>query len=180
MKKSNVFGIIWFYFCLLYAIAMLGSGIIALAPFAAAIAAVTALMMFFGAILGKPVNKYLLFSFIYIIIELFVYFLVWGADDFGTIVWRNIILAGLPVLCALFIPVIRKKYSGGMRRFATACAALLMTVTSVVYVFYMSLRAKPSVESLAEGQRKYLDSLSPSSADEKSPNVLVEIGRAHV
>ncbi len=176
MKKSGnskILAPIWFIFCFFYAVALLGSGMIALAPFAAAIAAVTALTMFFGAILGKPVNKYLLLSFLYIISELFLYFLVWSADDIGTVIWRNIILAGLPSVCALFIPVIRKKYSGGMRQFATVCAALLMTVTSVVYVFYMSLRAKPSVQSLAAGQKDYLDSLSSSDADENSPNVLV-------
>lgn len=59
---------------------LLGTGYNFLAPFAAAIAAVTALIVFIRALLNKKFEPLFVISYAYMILELFVYFLFWGAD----------------------------------------------------------------------------------------------------
>lgn len=59
---------------------LLGTGYNFLAPFAAAIAAVTALIVFIRALLNKKFEPLFVVSYAYMFLELFVYFLFWGAD----------------------------------------------------------------------------------------------------
>lgn len=48
-----------------------------------------------------------------------------------------------------------------------------MTATSLCYVFYMSLRIRPTVESLQAGHDAYLKELSKTQADADAPNILI-------
>lgn len=84
-KERSGFALVWFLFSIAYTVVLLGTGYNFLAPFAAAIAAVTALIVFIRALLNKKFEPLFVVSYAYMILELFVYFLFWGADEFGKI-----------------------------------------------------------------------------------------------
>ena len=173
-KERSGFALVWFLFSIAYTVVLLGTGYNFLAPFAAAIAAVTALIVFIRALLNKKFEPLYVVSYAYMILELFVYFLFWGADEFGKIVWYNLILSALPLFSGLMLYALDKKLPDGtLKRFATAALSLAMTATSLCYVFYMSLRIRPTVESLQAGHDAYLKELSKTQADADAPNVLI-------
>lgn len=173
-KERSGFALVWFLFSIAYTVVLLGTGYNFLAPFAAAIAAVTALIVFIRALLNKKFEPLYVVSYAYMILELFVYFLFWGADEFGKIVWYNLILSALPLFSGLMLYALDKKLPNGtLKRFATAALSLAMTATSLCYVFYMSLRIRPTVESLQAGHDAYLKELSKTQADADAPNVLI-------
>lgn len=173
-KERSGFALVWFLFSIAYTVVLLGTGYNFLAPFAAAIAAVTALIVFIRALLNKKFEPLYVVSYAYMILELFVYFLFWGADEFGKIVWYNLILSALPLFSGLMLYALDKKLPDGtLKRFATAALSLAMTATSLYYVFYMSLRIRPTVESLQAGHDAYLKELSKTQADADAPNVLI-------
>ena len=164
-KERSGFALVWFLFSIAYTVVLLGTGYNFLAPFAAAIAAVTALIVFVRALLNKKFEPLFVVSYAYMILELFVYFLFWGADEFGKIVWYNLILSALPLFSGLMLYALDKKLPDGtLKRFATAALSLAMTATSLCYVFYMSLRIRPTVESLQAGHDAYLKELSKTQA----------------
>lgn len=173
-KERSGFALVWFLFSIAYTVVLLGTGYNFLAPFAAAIAAVTALIVFIRALFNKKFEPLFVVSYAYMILELFVYFLFWGADEFGKIVWYNLILSALPLFSGLMLYALDKKLPDGtLKRFATAALSLAMTATSLCYVFYMSLRIRPTVESLQAGHDAYLKELSKTQADATAPNVLI-------
>lgn len=173
-KERSGFALVWFLFSIAYTVVLLGTGYNFLAPFAAAIAAVTALIVFIRALFNKKFEPLFVVSYAYMILELFVYFLFWGADEFGKIVWYNLILSALPLFSGLMLYALDKKLPDGtLKRFATAALSLAMTATSLCYVFYMSLRIRPTVESLQSGHDAYLKELSKTQADADAPNVLI-------
>ena len=173
-KERSGFALVWFLFSIAYTVVLLGTGYNFLAPFAAAIAAVTALIVFIRALFNKKFEPLFVVSYAYMILELFVYFLFWGADEFGKIVWYNLILSALPLFSGLMLYALDKKLPDGtLKRFATAALSLAMTATSLCYVFYMSLRIRPTVESLQAGHDAYLKELSKTQADADAPNVLI-------
>ena len=173
-KERSGFALVWFLFTIAYTVVLLGTGYNFLAPFAAAIAAITALFVFIRALFNKKFEPLFVVSYAYVIIELFVYFLFWGADDFGKIVWYNLLLSILPLFSGLMLYALDKNLSEGtLKRFATAALSLAMTATSLCYVFYMSLRIRPTVESLQAGHDAYLKELSKVKADDDAPNVII-------
>ena len=174
LKERSGFALVWFLFSIAYTVVLLGTGYNFLAPFAAAIAAVTALIVFIRALFNKKFEPLFVVSYAYMILELFVYFLFWGADEFGKIVCYNLILSALPLFSGLMLYALDKKLPDGtLKRFATAALSLAMTATSLCYVFYMSLRIRPTVESLQAGHDAYLKELSKTQADADAPNVLI-------
>ena len=150
-KERSGFALVWFLFSIAYTVVLLGTGYNFLAPFAAAIAAVTALIVFIRALFNKKFEPLFVVSYAYMILELFVYFLFWGADEFGKIVWYNLILSALPLFSGLMLYALDKKLPDGtLKRFATAALSLAMTATSLCYVFYMSLKTvSPRIFSLS-------------------------------
>lgn len=74
-KERSGFALVWFLFSIAYTVVLLGTGYNFLAPFAAAIAAVTALIVFIRALFNKKFEPLFVVSYAYMILELFVYFL---------------------------------------------------------------------------------------------------------
>lgn len=172
-SKSNIFGLIFFIFCLVYMIALLGTGLVALAPFAMALAALAAALIFIRTLFNKQISLFLWLSYFYVSVEVFIYFLLWGADGIGRKIWWNFVLILGPVLLSLFILFIRRRPDTRLKKITSAAASFLMIFTAVIYVFFMSLRAKPSVQSLQKGHDEYLNSISSSIVSANSPNVMV-------
>lgn len=172
-EKRSKFGLFFFIISFTYILIFLATGLNALAPFAMVLCFLAALIIFIRTVLSLKWDLYYLLSYIYILIETALYFIVWGADDIGKILWYNMILAGLPLICALFIVLARKKYSGGMQKFTAALSSILMMTFALVYVFFMSLRAKPAVDSLQAGHDAYLASITSNDLSANAPNVLV-------
>ncbi len=171
---SDTLSIVWFFVCFAYSAVLLGTGLNSLAPFAAVLAALTAVIILIRALMRKPVSKLNLATYFYTVIELFVYFLVWGADNIGRIIWYNLVLSAIPLLAASFLCVFDKKTAEGtFKRFTTVALSVTMTLSAVCYVFFMSLRAKPNVESLMKGHDEYLNELRSMRASNDAPNVLV-------
>lgn len=112
-KERSGFALVWFLFSIAYTVVLLGTGYNFLAPFAAAIAAVTALIVFIRALFNKKFEPLFVVSYAYMILELFVYFLFWGADEFGKIVWYNLILSALPLFSGLMLYALDKKLPDG-------------------------------------------------------------------
>lgn len=171
---SDTLSIVWFFVCFAYSAVLLGTGLNSLAPFAAVLAALTAVIILIRALMRKPASKLNLATYFYTVIELFVYFLVWGADNIGRIIWYNLVLSAIPLLAASFLCVFDKKTAEGtFKRFTTIALSVTMTLSAVCYVFFMSLRAKPNVESLMKGHDEYLNELRSMRANNDAPNVLV-------
>lgn len=172
-RKGNRSGAALFVLCFVYSTAMLASGLSAMAPFGMALCALCAAGAFFRTVLNRGPSPYHTASCAYLFIETFVYFCVWGADEPGQILLRNGLLAGIPLLVLCLFPLTRKIRGEGARKGVRAAADALTAGLAVTYVFLMSLRAKPSMESLQNGHDAYLSSISPADLTENPPNVLI-------
>lgn len=173
-SKHSTFALVWFAFSIVYSVVLLGTGFNFLAPFAAAIAGVTSLFVLLGALLNKRFEPLFVVSYLYTILELFVYFVFWGAEDLGVVILHNLCLSALPIFAGLVLYNLDKKLSEcTLKKFATVTLSLAMTATSLCYVFFMSLRVRPSVVSLQEGHDAYLKQLSEMRASDDAPNVLI-------
>ncbi len=176
IKSRSKLSLAWFAFTFAYSITLLASGFNFLAPISTALMAVTSLIILLREILRKPFEPMYSFSYAWTLLTTLIYLLAWGADDIGKKIWRNAVLCILPILSVVGILLIngnRLTVKGHLKRIITVCLAVLMAGGSVIYLFFMSLRAKPTVESLQEGHDAYLRRIARAKATEGSPNVLI-------
>ncbi len=176
IKSRSKLSLAWFAFTFAYSITLLASGFNFLAPISTALMAVTSLIILLREILRKPFEPMYSFSYAWTLLTTLIYLLAWGADDIGKKIWRNAVLCILPILSVVGILLIngnRLTVKGHLKRIITVCLAVLMAGGSVIYLFFMSLRAKPTVESLQEGHDAYLQRIARAKATEGSPNVLI-------
>lgn len=173
-STSLLASFLWLFVCFSYSIVLFVTGYNALAPFAAVLAGLTAIGIMIRSIMKKGINKVDFFTYFYILVSLYVYFLIWGADSIGKKIWYNLLLSLLPIISAVVIIICNnKQMRDSIKRAITISFSTLMVLSIVCYVFFMSLRAKPNVESLQEGQDDYLNQLKNTKTSEDSPNVLV-------
>ncbi len=176
IKSRSKLSLAWFAFTFAYSITLLASGFNFLAPISTALMAVTSLIILLREILRKPFEPMYSFSYAWTLLTTLIYLLAWGADDIGKKIWWNAVLCILPILSVVGILLIngnRLTVKGHLKRIITVCLAVLMAGGSVIYLFFMSLRAKPTVESLQEGHDAYLQRIARAKATEGSPNVLI-------
>ena len=155
-----------------FALVLLASGFNFLALPALVLALADALVMFVRTLKGKDVGVFLYAAFFTVYASIFLYFLIWGADDLGRRLWWNLVLCFFPVLSVALIPVVKKFSAERIAKFLVPVLIVITFATSIVYAMFMSLRARPTVERLWEGHDAYLDSVV-SAKKKGSPNVLV-------
>lgn len=173
-KKKRIFDIVYLSICALFMLVMWCTGYNFL-PLVANILAIVAGVFIFARILSKKsVGLYMWIAYIVNIAGLFVFFLVWGAESFGKNLWYNFVLVLFPILLATLVYV-ANRFITKKKALQITCAvcSFLMIGTAIIYVFFMNLRCRPTVERMWEGHDDYLDSISDKyKTDENSPNVL--------
>lgn len=172
-KKKRIFDIVYLSICSLFMLVMWCTGYNFL-PLVADILAIVAGVFIFARILSKKnVGLYMWIAYIVNIAGLFVFFLIWGAESFGKNLWYNFVLVLFPILLATLVYV-ANRFITKKKALQITCAvcSFLMVGTAIIYVFFMNLRCRPTVDRMWEGHDDYLDSVSKKYDTENSPNVL--------
>lgn len=171
-KQGKRFDTCYFLLCVVFLIVLLCTGFNFLPLVANVLAIVSALLILLQYLTKKEVSFYMWLSYLTINIGLFIFFLIWGAESFGKNLWYNFVLILGPVVTATFLYLIDNVITKEkIVRLSFVSTVILMVGTSVVYLFFMNLRVKPTAESLWEGHDEYLKSVN--KADSSAPNVLV-------
>lgn len=173
-KSKRIFDIVYLALCSAFMLVMWCTGYNFL-PLVADILAIVAGVFIFARMLAKSnVGLYMWISYMVCICGLFVFFLIWGAESFGKNLWYNLVIVLFPVLLATLVYVadrfITKKSA---LKITCAVCSFLMIGTAIVYVFFMNLRCRPTVESLQAGHDDYLASVKNKYNTQNKPNVLV-------
>ncbi|HBP51811.1 MAG TPA: hypothetical protein DD626_00690 [Clostridiales bacterium] len=174
-KSKRIFDIVYLALCSAFMLVMWCTGYNFL-PLVADILAIVAGVFIFARMLAKSnVGLYMWISYMVCICGLFVFFLIWGAESFGKNLWYNFVIVLFPVLLATLV-YLADKFIAKKAALKVTCAvcAFLMVGTAIVYVFFMNLRCRPTVESLQAGHDDYLASVKNKyNTKNDSPNVLV-------
>lgn len=173
-KSKRIFDIVYLALCSAFMLVMWCTGYNFL-PLIANVLAIVAGVLIFARVLAKSnVGLYMWIAYMVCICGLFVFFLIWGAESFGKNLWYNLVLVLFPVLLATLVYVsdkfITKKTA---LKITCAVCSFLMVGTAIVYVFFMNLRCRPTVESLQAGHDDYLASVKNKYTTQDKPNVLV-------
>ncbi len=174
-KSKRIFDIVYLALCSAFVLVMWCTGYNFL-PLVADILAIVAGVFIFARMLAKSnVGLYMWIAYMVCICGLFVFFLIWGAESFGKNLWYNFVLILFPVILATIVYLADKFITKKVALKATcAVCAFLMVGTAIVYVFFMNLRCRPTVESLQAGHDDYLASVKNKyNTKNDSPNVLV-------
>lgn len=173
-KSKRISDIVYLALCSAFMLVMWCTGYNFL-PLIADILAIVAGVFIFARMLAKSnVGLYMWISYMVCICGLFVFFLIWGAESFGKNLWYNFVIVLFPVLLATFV-YLADKFIAKKAALKVTCAvcAFLMVGTAIVYVFFMNLRCRPTVESLQAGHDDYLTSVKNKYNTQNKPNVLV-------
>ena len=101
---------------------------------------------------------------------LFLFFMIYGVDSFGKRLWWNLVfVAPSLALCAVLLFI---KIKPALKKTVALILAFAIGGTAATYFLFMSLRLKPMVERMYDGEKDYLDSLNGKKA-ENAPNVLL-------
>ena len=117
---------------------------------------------------GKP-SVAICCGYAVIMVGLYLFFLIYGAESFGRRVWWNLIFC-LPSL-ALCAATLFLRVKPSIMKATAIVIAIVMIGTSILYFLYMSLRLTPRVDRMFEGEEEYLSYLKGKRA-EQAPNVL--------
>lgn len=169
--KRTAFSVFWFLLCLFYALVMLTTGFNFLPLIAAALAAASAVFVLFDTLRNRSVNPLTWWAYALLLASTFLFFVIWSAEPFGKRLWWNLVLVAAPMLAAVALLFLKKAFSGKTLKLLSLAVVFIMAGTSIVYLLFMNLRTRPTVESLAEGHDAYLNSVSTAKPD--SPNILV-------
>lgn len=169
-RKRNIFDIAWMSFCAVFTIVLWATGFNFLPLVVDVVSIVTALFVVIRLFTKGKIGLCLWISYVILIAGLFVYFLIWGAESFGVNFGWNLALCIGPIICSTLIYVGHKFIENGKAfKITSIVCAILMICTSIIYVFFMNLRCRPTVESLKAGHDDYLNGVQKSVG---SPNVL--------
>lgn len=173
--NRNWFDIAYLSLCSVYIFVMWCCGFNFLPLIADVLGIVAGLLIFIRTITNKNIGLYLWISYLVIMGGLFIFFLIWGAESFGKNLWWNFVLVLFPILLSIFV-YICNRFIGKKSILKLTCAlcSFLMAGTALIYVFFMNLRLRPTVEDLQAGHDEYLNSVKNRyKTDANSPNVLV-------
>ncbi len=172
-KSRRIFDIAYLALCSLFMLVMWCTGYNFLPLVANVLAIVAGILIFARVLIKKNVGLYMWISYMVCICGLFVFFLIWGAESFGKNLWYNFVLILFPVLLATLLYV-ADRFITKQRALKLTCAlcSFLMVGTAIVYVFFMNLRCRPTVESLQAGHDDYLAGVKDKYNTDGKPNVL--------
>lgn len=169
-KRKLIADMCYFGLCFVYMIVMWATGWNFFAPFAAALAFITAVLIFIRVLKNDGVPLFLWIAYLTVIVGTLIFFLGYSAESAGKRIWWNLVLTLAPIVLAIVAKIV--KGDKKTVKITTACLSILMAGTAVIYLFFMNLRLTPTVESLQKGHDEYLNSLNASKAKSNSPNVL--------
>lgn len=154
----------------LFTIALIASGRNFFPLIGAVLCALCAVFAVIGVLKnGKPPLSACV-SYAFIMLGLFLFFLIYGAESFGKRLWWNLIFVAPSVaLCAVLLFV---KIKPTAKKATAAVLAFVMGATAVTYFLFMNLRLTPRVERMYDGEKEYLDSLKGKISPD-APNVLL-------
>lgn len=172
-KSKRIFDIVYLALCSAFMLVMWCTGYNFL-PLIANVLAIVAGVLIFSRILAKSnVGLYMWIAYMVCICGLFVFFLIWGAESFGKNLWYNLVLVLFPVLLATLVYVSNKFITKKTAlKITCAVCSFLMIGTALVYVFFMNLRCRPTVESLQAGHDDYLSNVKTSTTRKANPTCL--------
>ncbi len=168
--KITIPNLIWFVFCTLFTLAMIVGGRNFFPLVGAVLCAVSALFALLIIIKDNKIPFYFIVSSGILTIGLFLFFLIYGAEGFGRNLWWNLIFCAplLAVICVLLFVQIKPT----LQKLVASLLAVTIVGSAVTYFLFMSLRLRPMVERMYEGEKAYLDSLENQRAED-APHVLV-------
>ncbi|MCQ2409690.1 MAG: sulfatase-like hydrolase/transferase [Clostridia bacterium] len=173
-KKKSIPSIIYMAFCALFILVMWCSGFNFLPLVADVLAILTGLIILISVLKKEKINLFIWIAYIVVVAGLFIHWQIWGAESAWKNIWYNFLLCIFPALIAGFIYIADRfiKERKALKITAILCTVLMMG-TSVIYVFFMNLRSRPTAESLQAGHDEYLKNLADSThLGSSSPNVL--------
>lgn len=159
---------------------------------------ILSVIVILSMIIKKKVYAPMIYGYAAACVGLAVYYIIWGADagfgafssglagfstaehpwltgsgNIGTRLLGNFLLLLPNTVClwGLFFTVRHSFKKEGVKKALSAVLSILLTGTSVLYVFTMNLRSKPNTQRLWDGQDDYLKGVD-KNANESSPNVL--------
>ncbi|MEG2273921.1 MAG: sulfatase-like hydrolase/transferase [Clostridia bacterium] len=173
--KLRVFDIIYLTITSLLIVVMWCGGFNFMPLISVVLGGVAAVIILIRAIMNKQIGLFNWISYIVAIGGTFVFFLIWGADNFGKVLWWNLVLSMFPILLAVAILFVKQfsKDNKKITKGITILLAFLMIATALVYVLFMNLRLRPTAKNMQAGQDDYLNSLKKEKTATDSPNVLV-------
>ncbi len=169
--RLNVPNIVWFSFCTLFTLATLLGGRNFFPLISAVLCALCGVFAFLYVLKTGKIPFYLLVSAGVITVGLFAFFLIYGVEwETAKPLWWNLIFVAplLAEICVLLF--IQTKPS--LQKIIALALTLAIAGTSVVYFLFMSLRLRPQVERMYDGEKEYLNSVKGQQATD-SPHVLV-------
>lgn len=173
-KKKRIFDIVFLALSAALIFVMWCGGFNFLPLIAIVLSVIAGIVLFFRILYDKGAGVFLLSAYLTLVIGTFIYFLIWGAESFGRNLWWNLVLCLAPILLSLLVIFVRRfKFGAKQQKIFNCVMVFLMAGTSLIYVFFMNLRAKPTVERLWEGHEAYLNSIREQGMKDGAPNVLV-------
>lgn len=173
-KRPRKFDIAYMCLVAIFILVMWCTGFNFLPLIAVVLGIVSAVLLLIRVLRKKSVGLYLWIAYIIAIGGTFVYFLIWGAGSFGKNLWWNLVLSMFPIILAAVVYMAQRIVPKKAVTLLSSVCIFLMAGTALVYVFFMNLRARPTVESLQAGHDNYLNDIKNKYGTEaNSPNVLV-------
>lgn len=173
-KKKHIFDIVYLAIISIFVLVMLCGGFNILPLVTVVLGMFSGLIIFLRILNNRSVGVFLFSAYACTILGTFLYFLIWGAENFGKTLWWNIVLILAPVAFSALLVCSRYfKLNFKSRKIFNAIVVLLMTFSALIYFMFMSLRTRPTVERLWKGQTDYLDTLKNRSVSSAAPNVVV-------
>ncbi len=167
LTKGNI---TWFLFCSLFTFAMIAGGRNFFPLIGAVLVAVSGLLSLLFVLKNNRIPFYLLLSACIVTIGLYLFFMIYGAEDFGHILWWNLIFVA-PIIATIAV-MIFVTFKPNIQKIVASFLCVFLAGSAVTYFLFMSLRLRPSVKRMYEGEKAYLDSLK-NKQTENAPNVLI-------
>lgn len=160
-------------FCIItaFALAMLISGFNFLAVVMMALGMFFSVWTLLQIAVRNYVNVFTVGCYGVAVVSLGLLFLFRGADDILDRLWYHAIFLIIPAGISALIIFMPKFIKANKIRLIGSLFAVLMLGSSLIYFFTVSIRIKPTVDSLKDGHDDYLSSVNATTANK--PNVLL-------
>lgn len=142
-----------------------------LAPVAVVLSAAFSVLIFITYLTKKKLNKRFWFCYLVLVAGVFLFYLIWGAEPFWKRTGYNLIFTVVPAGLAVLLYFWDSRSKFIYKKVISVILTVFLIGSSAFYFIAMSMRVRPKVFSLAEGQEDYLSSIK-DSASSSSPNVL--------
>jgi len=170
-KDKKVVPITLFIAVAVYTYYMLLLGLNTVAVLSVGVAFLISLIIFISLSIKKKVSIYYLLSFAFLMLGNLLFYVIWGAEPFFERFLYNLLISSLAVAGLALILLVSKLKN--IRRIFTAALGSLLVFSTLLFFAVMSIRVRPLVRDISQGQEDYLNKISGLSYSNDSPNILV-------